>query len=490
MIGDTKWISKFKNISSKYKLYDVIFKLKSQLMTLSDYQSIFYIASLMVYLQLNKNNNFNINIDDMILLKPNYKFLLNTDELDETNVSFKFGFSLKSKLINLGINNTKLDSELLNNIDDEFIVFVRDISSDDNLILIIPTPKLEMKGGQFVDSNTAAFQPSMQTGVGYNPTVHTRNGYDIGQYFAASLDIDDAPEQYQEHNSNQYPGDPLFGVKKLEGLIAKKKKGNTTFEKGFSTGFDNGYNKGYYFGYSSAAAYLYRYYKKFYREYMENYRQKITNKQLEKEAMEEVEKELEDEEYEYDDYEYDDMEMEGGFFWSSKEDKVKKEMINDELKRLTGHDFTFEPFLTDEQAKELGNEPMYKGLPDYMMPENTFSLIALQPRKQGLLEVLAEFFLPTKKTMDPNLHCKKPSLRDLNKMLRLNFHPKFRDAIVSADRNWNERIFRKSCNKYSLMLMKYCPTENHIGVEFDPKVGFFHKVCKRKKDEEKFCVIM
>ena len=489
MIGDSKWISKFKNISSKYKLYDVIFKLKSQLIKLSDYQTIFYIASLIVHLQLNKNNNFNFNIDDMIFLKPNYKFLLDTDKLDESNISFKFGFSLKSKLINISINERVIDYKSLIEIEDEFIIIVRDISENDNLILIIPTPKFEMKGGQFVESNNAAFQPSMQAGVGYNPTIHTRNGYDLGQYFAASLDIDDAPEQYQEHNSNQYPGDPLFGVKKLEGLISKKKQQNTNFEKGFSSGFDNGYNKGYYFGYSSAAAYLYRYYKKFYREYMESYRQKIANKNLEQEAIDEVERELE-EDIDYDEPYYDDMEMEGGFLNFGKEEKAKKEFINDELKRLTGHDFIYEPFITDEQKKELDNDPTYKGLPDYMMPENTFSLIALQPRKQSLLEVIAEFLLPTKKEMDPKLHCKKPSLRDLNKMLRLNFHPKFRDAIVSADKNWNERVFKKSCNKYSLMLMKYCPTENHVGVEFDPKIGFFHKVCKRKKDEQKFCTIM
>lgn len=482
MIGDAKWISEFKSISSKYELYDVILKLKSRLKKLNDYQEIFYIASLMVHLQLNKNNNFNINIDDMILLKPDYSTLLKDEKLNEANINFKFGFNLESKLINLVLNDQIIDKNSLYDIEDQFIVFVRDISPDDNIILIIPTPKLEMEGGQYVNSNNAAFQPSMQAGVGYNPTVHTRNGYDIGQYFAASLNIDDAPEEYQNHNSNQYPGDPLFGVKKLEGLVAKQKTGNTNFEKGFSSGFDNGYNKGYYFGYSSAAAYLYRYYKKFYREYMENYRQKITDQQLEQEALEEVERELEED--------YDDMDMEGGFFWSSKEEKPKKEIINDELKRLTGHDFTYEPFATDEQVKELDNEHMYKGLPDYMMPENTFSLIALQPRKQSLLEVLAEFFLPTKKTMDPKLHCKKPSLNDLNKMLRLNFHPKFRSAILSADRNWNERVFRKSCNKYSLMLMKYCPTENHVGVEFDPKIGFFHKVCKRKKDEVKFCVIM
>ena len=32
--------------------------------------------------------------------------------------------------------------------------------------------------------------------------------------------------------------------------------------------------------------------------------------------------------------------------------------------------------------------------------------------------------------------------------------------------------------------MKYCPHRKHVGVEFDPKVGKFRKVCKRDKDEE------
>ena len=216
---------------------------------------------------------------------------------------------------------------------------------------------------------------------------------------------------------------------------------------------------------------------------MENYRQKITDDKIEKEATNEVKNEVEDKKKRKFNF------FRGGSL-ENNDEEAKKEMINDELKRLTGHDFTFEPFITDEQVKELGNEEIYKGLPDYMMPENTFSLLALQPRKHGLLEILAELFLPIKKPYNPRLHCKKPSLNDLNKMLRLNFHPKFRDAIVSADRNWNDIVFRKSCNKYNLMLMKYCPTENHVGVEFDPKVGFFHKVCKRKNDEKTSCNIL
>ena len=50
--------------------------------------------------------------------------------------------------------------------------------------------------------------------------------------------------------------------------------------------------------------------------------------------------------------------------------------------------------------------------------------------------------------------------------------------------------FRKSCNKYSLMLMKYCPNDLHKGVEYDTKTGYFYKVCKRKSDEKGGCVIM
>ena len=220
---------------------------------------------------------------------------------------------------------------------------------------------------------------------------------------------------------------------------------------------------------------------------MENYRQKLVDKNMEKKVIDEVEQELGND-FQVDNF--DDMDMQGGFSNSDNEDEAKKEFINEELKRLTGSDFTFEAFATKEQLKELDNEYMYKGLPDYMMPENTFSLMALQPRKQGLLEILAEYFLPIKKEVNPDLHCKKPPLDDLNKMLRLNFSPRFRDAIVSADRNWNERVFKKSCNKYNLMLMKYCPTENHVGVEFDAKNGYFHKVCKRKKDEKTYCTIM
>ena len=38
--------------------------------------------------------------------------------------------------------------------------------------------------------------------------------------------------------------------------------------------------------------------------------------------------------------------------------------------------------------------------------------------------------------------------------------------------------------------MKYCPHENHPGVEFDPNIGKYHKICKLKKDDDKKCTIM
>lgn len=478
MIGDHKWISRLKRSSSKYKIYDIIFKLKSQLDSLHDYKLLFYLSALISHFQLNKNFDFNINIDDMIFLSPDYKYLLEGDKLDESNIDFKLSLDKSTKLINIGTNKLDINTETLCNIEEDYLILVRDKSPDDNLILILPKPSnYDQTGGEFVHNNNSVNLPGMQAGVGYNPTVHTRKGYDIGQYFAASLDIDDVSTEHQDHNSNQYPGDPLFGVKKLEGLIDQKKKNVNNFEKGFSVGFDNGYNKGYYFGYSSAAAYLYRYYKKFYKEYMEKYKEKL----IEKETNEN-----------YDNY-YDDQyyneNMSGGFL-NKEEEEEKKVFINDQLTKITGHDFTYEPFLDKEKIKELDNDPMYKGLPDYMMPENTFSLVALQPRKHSILELVSQFFLPTKKFANPSLHCKKPSQEDLNHMFRLNFHPKFRDGIVSADKNWNERIFRKSCNKYSLMLMKYCPNDLHRGVEYDTKTGYFYKVCKRKTDEEGGCIIM
>jgi hypothetical protein len=478
MIGDYKWNNKFKNISKKYNIYDVIYKLKTHINKINKSQQIFFLASLITYIQINKNTKFNINIDNMIFLKPNYNFLLCTENLDESNIDYKFSININNKIINLSTNDCIINYNNLSKISEPFIVLVRDRSPDDNLILIIPT--LNMIGGKYVYNNNTVNYPGIQSGVGYDTLTHTRKGYQIGQYNPPSVDIDDVPDELQNHDSNQYPGDPLFGVKKLEGLIMDKKKGVNNFQKGFSSGFDNGYNKGYYFGYSSAAAYLYRYYKKFYKQYMEKYRQKLVEKQIE-EGEDDGDWDEEDEN------QFSDMF--GGWIFGNDDD-MKAKLVEDELTRLTGQNFKLDPIFTKESLNELENDPLYKGLPDYMMPENTFSLEALQPRDYGILSTISDFFFPPRASRNPKLHCNKPNQKDLNHMLRLNFHPKFRDAIVSADRNWDEKIFRKSCNKYSLMLKKYCPTENHIGVEYDPKIGAFYKACKLKKDEDSWCNIM
>ena len=86
MIGDFVWNNKFKEKSKKYNLYDIILKLKKQLSKVNNIQHIFFLSSLIAYIQLRKNMEYHINIDNMIFLKPNY-FLLSKDEiLDENNI--------------------------------------------------------------------------------------------------------------------------------------------------------------------------------------------------------------------------------------------------------------------------------------------------------------------------------------------------------------------------------------------------------------------
>ena len=61
---------------------------------------------------------------------------------------------------------------------------------------------------------------------------------------------------------------------------------------------------------------------------------------------------------------------------------------------------------------------------------------------------------------------------------------------MGVEENWNEKVFRKSCNRPVLKNMKYCPHNNHPGVEYDTKIGRYYKACKLKKDTEKTCSIM
>ena len=115
MIGDHKWISRLKRSSSKYKIYDIIFKLKSQLDGVDDYKLLFYLSALISHFQLNKNFDFNINIDDMVFLNPDYKYLLEGDKLDESNIDYKLSLDKSTKLINIGTNNLDINAETLSN---------------------------------------------------------------------------------------------------------------------------------------------------------------------------------------------------------------------------------------------------------------------------------------------------------------------------------------------------------------------------------------
>ena len=66
----------------------------------------------------------------------------------------------------------------------------------------------------------------------------------------------------------------------------------------------------------------------------------------------------------------------------------------------------------------------------------------------------------------------------------------FRDAIIGVNKNWDKKFYKKTCNKAVLRNMKYCPTENDIGVEFDIKTGKYYKACKLSKDNDKsMCLI-
>ena len=202
------------------------------------------------------------------------------------------------------------------------------------------------------------------------------------------------------------------------------------FQNGFDNGFDNGYNKGYYFGYSAASAYLYRFYKKYYADYMKKYRQRLTKLYANKyrQRLMQIKK----------------MRQRGGA--EKEEGQILDDKYLDQF-----YDFD------EEQKKNL-----YLGLPAYMAPENVFSLEILQPPKKGIFYLFDWLLNPPKPPENPRRHCYKPSKEKLNRILRKNFHPKFRDAIIGTSKNWDSKVFRKSCNNRAILkLMEYCPHKNH-----------------------------
>ena len=53
----------------------------------------------------------------------------------------------------------------------------------------------------------------------------------------------------------------------------------------------------------------------------------------------------------------------------------------------------------------------------------------------------------TDKLKDQEKETSNEKKEELDDILRMNFHPRFRDTIMGVEKNWDERIFRKSCNK-------------------------------------------
>ncbi len=401
-----------------------------------------------------------INKENMIFIKPNYKLLESNENLNKKNYDSAFYFNLKNTK-----SVDKVTSKQFISSGYPYLVLVKNRSKNDNVIVILQTPKLKnQKGGELIKPpsiNIPAFDSVKQAGPGFNPETATDKGWNIGQYRAPVVDIDKLSSEHEDHDVNLHPADPMFGNKEMDGLVKREKDKFKNYETGFTNGFDNGYHKGYYFGYSAAAAYLYRFYKKYYTDYMNKYEDKVK-----------------DEAYAALDKQKDKLIQKITNPWGSKIDNAIDSAADFAMGSsvLTG-------------GNDLDPDNMYEGLPMHMLPDNVLSLEALQPRPTGIFYLIDAILGDNPSTSNPEKHCYKPDSEELHDVLRKNFHPRFRDAIMGVEENWDQRIFDRSCNKFTLKFMKYCPHENHPGVEFDPKIGKYHKICKLKKDEEK-CTIM
>jgi len=408
---------------------------------------------------INNTNNINLKKNDMIFIKPNFKYLIPNEKINNNNFDIAFFTDLKdSKVIN------KITSKEFISSGYPYLILVRDRSVNDKIILIIKTPKIKnnQKGG----ANNAVFLPAPEAGKGYNPELHTDKGWKIGQYKAPTVNVSDLSSEHEDHDHDMFPADPMFGSKEMEGLIEKKKEGFKNYETGFAKGFDNGYHKGYYFGYSAAAAYLYRFYKKYYSDYMNKYQDRlkqVANKELSKQKDEMINN------------------LQG-------DDKDKIDILGFKIPNFLSGGFIFSDQIYD--FEDLDTDNVFEGLPIHMAPENVMSLESLQPPKEGIFWLIDKILNPASAEEDPDRHCYKPEKEELDNILRKNFHPKFRDAIMGVEENWDEKVFRRSCNKAVLKHMKYCPHDNHPGVEYDTKIGRYYKACKLKKDTEKSCSIM
>jgi len=404
-----------------------------------------------------------ISKENMIFIKPNFKFLTPNEKINSTNFDSAFYFNLKNiKPVK------KITSKQFISSGYPYLVLVKNKSKNDNIIVILQTPKVNKKnqlGGELIQPpgmHVPAFDTNKQAGPGFKPENAVDKNWNIGQYKAPVVDVDDLSSEHADHDVNLHPSDPMFGNNEMDGLVKREKEKFKNYETGFAKGFDNGYHKGYYFGYSAAAAYLYRFYKKYYTDYMNKYENKIK-----------------DEAY---------------AALDNQKDKLIQKITNPLGYKIDNvidkaADFAMGSSLLAGGGRDLDPENIYEGLPMHMLPDNVMSLEALQPRPTGIFYLIDSLLGDYPISADPTKHCYKPEKEDLDNILKKNFHPRFRDAIMGVEENWDQRIFDRSCNQFTLKFMKYCPHENHPGVEFDPKIGKYHKICKLKKDEVK-CSIM
>ncbi len=408
---------------------------------------------------LNKKKKINLKRDDMIFIKPNYNYLTPKESINSNNYDIGFFYDLKKIKPVSNITSKKFISSGY-----PFLVLVRDRGENDKIILVLQTPKIKSQSG---GSNNQVFLPPPEVGEGFDPKLHTEKGWKLGQYNAPVVDMDDLSSEHENHDYDQFPADPMFGNKEMEGLVAKKKEGFKNYETGFAKGFDNGYHKGYYFGYSAAAAYLYRFYKKYYSDYMNKYQDKL--------------KEVADKEL---DKQKDDMIKN---LQNTKSGENQIDIMGFKIPKFFGGGLFSSTYYDYD---DLDTEYAFEGLPIHMAPENVMSLESLQPPKSGIFWLIDKILNPSPPQEDPDVHCYKPDKELLDDILRKNFHPRFRDAIMGTEDNWDDKVFRKSCNRPVLKFMKYCPHENHPSVEYDTKIGKYYKACKLKKDEESGCTIM
>ncbi len=484
--------------------------IKAKISNLSDIQDKFFYISILNL--LDTKNYINLKKENMIFLKPNFKYLIPNDYINRKNYDIAFFYNLKDvKKINY-INSKEFISSGY-----PYLIIVRDNGEDDNIIIILKTPLLRKK--------------TKQTG--------------------GAIEID---QDLEDHDPNLFPSDPHF-----DGNVVNTKTGYKNYESGFSKGFDSGYNKGYYFGYSAASAYLYRFYKKYYSDYMNKYQEKIkneTNQYTEDEKnrmlkesnllLEEIDR-LKNQRNELNEQKIENQEKEKQKIMSfqnmnlnniSPTQNIPSPQLNQNLNSNLSDSFynqsnSISPANSISSANSVSspnsvssansisslntkitsqniNSPIqiggrksyynykklntldeYQGLPLYMLPENLYVLDSLNNTK-GIFKFINNLLNPPKPYENPKFHCYKLDKQKLDKVIKNNIDSRFRDAVIGIESNWNDKIFRKSCNREILKFMNYCDDETHAGVKYNTKLKAYTKECKLRKDNKKksSCLIM